>query len=109
MYQQIRSAKFVSGLLKHAGDCEKVVTPRAGALPRQMVEIEFKLAGKFFGADHQFLVWAAGSDRDVSGETDGRRHYEAIVVVGVFADQVDASGSAEYPRVIPEELLKSLS
>jgi hypothetical protein len=98
----------MTSLLKHAGDTENVVTPRARGLLGEVVEIEFKLAGKFFGVNHELPVWPWG-DRDIGREADGRWHYEAIVVVGVLADQVDAPGCAKDPGVIAEEFLKTLS
>src|SRR6266567_4982057 len=108
MYEQICSLKFVTTLPKYAGDSEHVVTPRAGALLGEMVEIEFKIAGKLFGMDHDLPVWPWG-DRHIGRETDRRRHDEAVVVVGVFADKVDASGGAEDPGSIVEGSLEALN
>ena len=38
----------------------------------------------------QFTV-ITGSNSDPNVKLDGRRHYEAVIVVGVLPDEVDAS------------------
>ena len=43
---------------------------------------------------YQFTIRASG-DCYIGGETDGGGHDEAVIVIGVFADQIDASGSTE--------------
>jgi len=44
------------------------------------------------------LVIVAGSQRDPDGPVDGHGQYEAVVVVGVLADQVDPPGRPDDVR-----------
>jgi hypothetical protein len=50
----------LTALPKHTGHSKYVVPPRAGALLGEVVEIELKIAGKFFGVDHELPIrpWA---------------------------------------------------
>ena len=56
MHEQVGSVKFVSLLLKHAGNSEHVVAPCSGALPGKVIEIKVKIPGKFLRANHKFSV-----------------------------------------------------
>src|ERR1700686_5881083 len=95
-------------LSKDADDSEHVVAPRTGALFGQVVEIKLEVDGKFFRAHYELAIRPLG-DCHICRKTDGGGHYETVVVVGVFADQVDATGSAEHPGMITEEFLKVLN
>ena len=70
-----------------------------------MVEIEFKIAGELFRVNDEFSVVAHG-DCNIGREGNGRGHDESVVVVGVFANQVDAAGGAEDSGVIAESCSK---
>ncbi len=107
VYKQIRALKFVAALAKHVGNAEHVVAPRSGAGARQVVEIEFKIAGELFRVNDEFSVVAHG-DCNIGREGNGGGHDESVVVVGVFANQVDAAGGAEDSGVIAESLLEVL-
>ena len=94
MNEDVCPNKFMVVLSKNRRDSEYVVTPCADAFLRQTVEIKLEVAEEFFGSDHQLPIGPAG-DCDVCREADGGRHDEAVVVVGVFADQIDAARRAE--------------
>src|SRR5271169_3908887 len=94
MNEQVRARKLLSLLLKSGGNPQHVVTPCADALFGQMIEIEFEIAGKFFGVDHQLAILPR-SNRHIWRESNGRGHDEAVVVVGMFADQVDTARRME--------------
>ena len=101
MHEQVRSAKLVSRLSKDRGYPQHVITPGSDALFGQVIEIEFKIAWKFFGVNHQFVV-RARRNRHISREANGRGHHVAVVVVGVIADQINAAGRAENPGLSSE-------
>ena len=44
------------------------------------------------GGIHAHGLAAVGGNGDVGGKVDGARQHKAVVVVGVFANQVDAAG-----------------
>src|SRR5216684_5857006 len=48
-------------------------------------------------------------DRHPDIQIDRHRQHEAIVVVGLLADQVDPAGGAENSRLVPEERPKFLT
>src|SRR5438105_2719587 len=54
------------------------------------------------------LVVGAGCDGDERVEPDGCGHHEAVVVVSMFADEVDAPGRAEDARRGGEAFAKTL-
>ena len=108
MNEQVRARQFVAALHQDTGDAEHVITPSAGALRGKVVEIKFKVAGEFFRVDHELAIGSRG-DRDIGRESDSGGHDEAVVVVGVFADQVDASGRAEDAGALAEELFEARS
>ena len=55
-----------------------------------MIEIELDLLGVILGTNHELAV-RAWSNEDSGMETDRRRHDKAIVVIGVFPNQIDSS------------------
>src|SRR5579863_3713177 len=93
-------------LLKDGCNAQHVVAPRADAFLGQSVEIKFEIAGKFFGVDQEFAIRPGGNPH-VGRKADGRGHDVAVVVVGVFADQIDAARRAKYPRKTSEAFLKN--
>src|SRR5271155_1604727 len=79
-----------------------------------MVEIELNLIGVVFGTNNEFPV-GARRNRDTGAKPDGCRHDETIVVVRVFADQVDSSrrlidlrGRSELPHEAPAKAFDAL-
>jgi hypothetical protein len=101
VHQQIRSLQLETAPLKDTGNTDYVVTPSAGTAFGQVVKIKLEIAGEFFGVDDELTIWTRG-DRYIGREPDSCRHDEAVVVIGVFADQVHASGCAKNPRTIAE-------
>src|ERR1700690_2202909 len=102
MHKQVRSLRLKAALHQDAGDTEHVVTPCAGALGGKVVEVKLEVASELFGVNHQLTIGSRG-DGHVGREGDGCRHDETVVVIGVFANQIHASGGAEYPGPIAEE------
>jgi hypothetical protein len=49
----------------------------------------------------------AGSDSHPAKQPNGGRHYESIVVVGMFADKVHAAGSAKKLRSLAKQFLET--
>jgi hypothetical protein len=60
-----------------------------------MVYLKGKLSGKVFGTNHQPAIGTRSRSHE-RGKTDGSRHYETVVIVGMLADQVDPAGCAKY-------------
>src|SRR4029077_2308095 len=100
-HKQVCACKLEPALPQNGSNPQHVVTPRADALFGQMIEIKLEVAGKFAGLDHQLAIPTRG-DRHVGQEANGGGHNVAVVIVGVFADQVNASGSAEDPGLSSE-------
>ena len=71
-----------------------VVRPLFSGRSDGLVEWEF-VAFAVIGGIHAHGVRAVFGGSCVSGEIDGAGQDEAVVVVGVFADQVDAAGCAD--------------
>ena len=65
---------------------------------RVPVEVEFGDPLKAFRGDGEQPV-VARRDGDVGRQVDGRRHNKAIVIIGVFADEVDAPRRAKNARL----------
>jgi hypothetical protein len=57
-----------------------------------VVEIKFNLLGIIYGINHELPIRAWPKCKFCI-ETDGGWHDESIVVIGVLADQIDASRS----------------
>ena len=105
MHQQIRPGKAVASLLDNPGDAEHIVTPLAGSAFRQTIRVELEMFGKFLRMNQQFPI---GPFRDgyMGGKAHGCGHHKAIVIVGVFADKIDAAWGAEDPWALPEQLFE---
>jgi hypothetical protein len=93
---------------KHHRNAQNIVRPCALAVTGQVIQIELKLFGKLFRSNYQFAIRARRNGH-TGGETDGTGHYEAVVVIGVFAQQIDSARGAEDSRRRPKCLLKMLS
>ena len=59
MYKHVGSSKLVPRDEKDTGDTEHVIAPCSGSLLGQVVEIKLEVAGKFFGANHEFTIGRA--------------------------------------------------
>jgi hypothetical protein len=80
----------------------------AGGCGWQVIEIELDLLGIILRMDDELPI-SATSDRYGGEETDRCRHGEPIVVISVFADQVDSSRSLVDSRRISKSLNESLA
>ena len=90
--QQARARGRMPDLAEHDRNTENVVRPYAFAPAGQVLQIEFKLLRKFFRPDDQFPVRPRRNGH-AGGKTDGAGHYEAVVVVGMLAQQIDPPGA----------------
>ena len=99
--------KLMAPLPKDAGNSQHVVTPCAGPLLGQVVKIELEITGEFFRVDYKLPIRPRRNGH-IRGEANGGRHDEAVVVIGVFSDQVDASGRAEDSRRNAEKFFEVL-
>ena len=86
-----------SAAAQHSGDSDHIVDPCLIALLRKIVEIEFETPGKLLRLQYELAI-SARRNSSVRRKADCGRHHEAIVVVGVFADEVDASGGSKDAR-----------
>src|SRR5882672_1841684 len=59
-----------------------------------MTQVKFKALGILLGLDHEMRI-SAGRHGDASAERDSARHYEALVIIRVFSNQIHAPGCAE--------------
>src|SRR5689334_6949454 len=84
----------MTGALEHHCDTDRVVAPVMFRGAARLVEIKLDLVVEAIRFDLQLAI-VARPDRGEDGEVDGRRHDEAVVVIGVFADQIDAPGRAK--------------
>ncbi len=92
---QIEAAQGITALLQifhHAAD---VVAPAlAGVVLDGLVEVELVALVVVVGGDHLYLPVIAQTDGDAGLVVDGAGQHEAVVVVGMFTDEVDAAGGA---------------
>ena len=70
-------------------DAQRIVAPMVRSLFRQAVERVNHLLVKIRGIDGDVIVVARADGRQ-SCEIDGRRHDEAIGIIGMLADHVNA-------------------
>ena len=77
---------------ENGGDAERVVAPVIAGLGGQGGSIEGLFFLIVFGVEHDFAI-GAGRDAGQGGEVNGHRHDEALGVIGVLTDEVDASRS----------------
>ena len=89
------------------GNTEDVVTPLSCALLRKPVEVELEITRKFLRVNYQLPIWPR-SNCYIRREGNCGRHDKAIVIVGVFANQIDASGRAENSRAMAEKFFEVL-
>ena len=72
-------------------DAADIVGPVAVAVRRAMAGRKAVFFQAVVGGQHADDVVTARGDGDLGGEADGAGQHETVVVVGVFADQVDAA------------------
>ncbi len=97
----------VTVLLQRPGHPAHVVGPRAGP-PGQVIEVEGVALPEIQRVDRHLPV-ARRPQRDPGRPINGHRQHEAIVVIGVLADQVDAAGRPHHEgRRRTVKLLKGL-
>src|SRR6185436_808240 len=85
-----------------------VVEPAASALGARSIEIErFVLAEALRDDAHDAIV--ARRPGDVGAAIDGHRQCESVVVIGMFANQIDATRRGEDPRLLPIRRAKDVS
>ena len=91
--------------LQHGSDSTHEIGPLMLGRTSQLVERQIQRFREFFRA-HMKRAICAWAYRNPGIEANRRRHHEPVVVVGVFTDQIDASGRTEDPRRHPKVLLK---
>ncbi len=70
-----------------------------------ILQIHFGVLGKIFGVNvYPAVVARGGGDPGVHIHRHG--HHEAVVIVGVLADQIYAAGSAIDPRILSVQFLE---
>src|SRR6185312_8803197 len=74
------------------GHSERIRRPPAQVLGTQVIEVELDHAlGE--GARYVHQAVAAPTEREHRSAVDGKGQHESVVVVGVLADEVDATGA----------------
>ncbi len=104
------------GLPSGPRDAERILRPvaRERPAPSHLVEFGDRHLGEEFivgegAADAQHPV-VAGSGSDERAPVDRERQHEPLVVVGVLADQVDATGRRpDAERFVPEAFAEGLA
>ena len=86
-----------AGFFEEDGDAADVVAPMFARRSVFFVEIELDCFVEMFGVDIKNVI-VARSDGDACGAVDCGGEDEAVVIVGVLADDVGAAGSAENAR-----------
>src|SRR5271154_1972957 len=100
---EIGAGKGAPAPLQHERDPEDVVRPVAGWAWRRRIEVELARLVHDHGIDSEAPVGPLRG-RGQRGEFERRRHDEAIVVVGMLADQIDAAWRATDRRYATEPI-----
>ncbi len=90
---EIGAAQSPSALLQHERDAEDIVGPVASRDRGRGIKIELARLVHDHRVDPEPPV-GPRRRRGQGGEFERRRHDEAIVIVGMLADQIDAAGRA---------------
>src|SRR5579859_7058 len=87
---EIRARESEAGLFELQGDADRIVAPSAGRYAGRGVGIEIKrnLVAELFGINDEFAI-VPRRDGHPTIESNGGGHDEPVVVIGVFADQID--------------------
>ena len=92
---QIEAAQGITALLQILHHAADVVAPAlAGVVLDRLVEVELVALVVVVGGDHLHLSVIAQADGNAGLVVDGAGQHEAVVVVGMFTDEVDAAGGA---------------
>ena len=100
---EIGAGKAAPAPLQHQRDAEDIVGPVAARGGRRGIEIELARLVHDHGIDPEAPVGPLRGCGQ-SGEFERRRHDEAIVIVGVLADQIDAAWRATDRRRATEPI-----
>src|SRR4029079_19136964 len=84
---------------EHDRNADSVITPTLLRYGIRLVQVKRDLVFEILGSNLQFAI-RAWPNRDECRQVDGCRHHKAVVVVGVFAAQIDASGRAKSSWII---------
>ncbi len=77
MHQQVPAGEFGPLLAQRPGYAQHVVAPRSCTRLRQVIEIEFEIAGKFLGVNYQFAI-RPGGNRHKRRKAEGCGHHKAV-------------------------------
>src|SRR5437588_2368032 len=93
MNERVGSLELVSGFFQNHGNPDRIITPRLGGTHRVVRQVYLAGLVKIIGAKDEACIrpWA---NRQPTIEINRRGQHEAVVVVGVLANQIDASGGA---------------
>ncbi len=92
---QIEAAQGITALLQILHHAADVVAPAlAGVVLDGLVEVELVALVVVVGGDHLHLPVIAQADGNAGLVVDGAGQHEAVVVVGMFTDEVDATWGA---------------
>src|SRR5882672_1822035 len=83
---------MMAGTLQHDGYSSHVITPVI-SWRDAILQIDLDRFGEIRGMQQELAV-TAGSNSDPDVELDRGRHHETVVVVGVLANEVDATRSS---------------
>ena len=83
---------------KRLGHAANVKRPRRGILTHGLIDAEFNhlVEGGAVQADRPVVAPAAEND---GGAVQRHRQHEAIVVIGVFSDEIHAAGGADFDEL----------
>ena len=97
---------MMAGTLQHDGYSSHVITPVI-SWRDAILQIDLDRFGEIRGMQQELAV-TAGSNSDPDVEFDRGRHHETVVVVGVLANEVDATRSSVHARATTVTLAESL-
>ncbi len=106
MNDQVSSVKPVSGILQNCRNAANEIAPVFSRRTVQSIERQADRLAVVAGISLQGTVLAFCRG-DPSIELQGSGHDEAVVVVGVLADHIDAAGCAENTRAGPKHFPKT--
>src|SRR5687768_18478774 len=87
----------MSGAFEHHSNTNRIITPVTLRRRIRLVQIKLDLLVEVFRSNSELSIFARPNTCE-HGEIDRGGHDKAVVVVGVFADQVDTSGRAKSTR-----------
>src|SRR6266404_1700564 len=96
----------MAGFLEHHDDALQVVNPLVPGSWVAVVEVDLGALGEILGMHQQLAIIARG-DGNPHIEFNRDWHNEALVVVGMFANQIDASRRPKHASVRAVALAKA--